>query len=137
MAKKKTKKEVKRLKKKAKKLTAVNLTLEKRIRKLKKRLGTRQQQIAERQDSLGHVAPVVSATGPSATEIGADEEGGGIALSHRAAWKQHSFLRDRYESHLGTGATKERARRLANDDMKAEYGTDIGFSEEELNAILS
>ena len=136
MAKKKTKKEVKRLKKKAKKLTAVNLTLEKRIRKLKKKLGAQKQQTVELQDSLSRAAPIMSATIPSASEIGADE-GGHIAPGHRAAWKQHSYLRDRYESHLGAGATKERARQLANDDLQAEYGTGIGFSEEELNAILS
>lgn len=136
MAKKKTKNEVKRLKKKAKKLTAVNLTLEKRIRKLKKKLGARKQQAVELQDSLSLLAPTTSATSPFASEIGADA-GGRFAPSHRAAWKQHSYLRDRYESHLGAGATKERARQLANDDLKAEYGTGIGFSEEELTAILS
>lgn len=136
MAKKKIKKEVKRLKKKAKKLTAVNLTLEKRIRKLKKKLRTRKLQIFEHQASLNHVAPTMSATSPSATEIGADEVGS-IAPGHRAAWKQHRYLRDRYESHLSKGATKERARELANEDLKAEYGTGIGFSKDELTAILS
>lgn len=136
MAKKKTKKEVKRLKKKAKQLTVVNLTLEKRIRKLKKKLGARKQQTVELRDSLRHATPIMSAMSPSAAEIGADA-GGRDAPSQRAAWKQHSYLRDRYESHLGTGVTKERARQLANDDLKARYGTGTGFSEEELTAILS
>ena len=136
MAKKKTKKELKRLKKKAKKLTAVNLTLEKRIRKLQKKLRARKQQAVELQASVSHLAPIMSATSLSAAELGADE-GARIAPGRRAAWKQHSYLRDRYESHLGMGATKERARQLANDDLKAAYGTGIGFSEEELTAILS
>ncbi len=78
----------------------------------------------------------MSATSPSVAEIGADD-GGGIATSHRAAWKQHSYLRDRYESHLGTGVSKERARLLANDDLKTEYGSASGYSKEELTAILS
>ena len=136
MANKKTKKELKRLKKRAKKLTAVNSALEKEIRKLKKKLGSRKQQVIESPAALNRAAPIRSATSPSAAEIGADE-GGGIASSHRAAWKQHSYLRDRYESHLDTGVTKERARQLANDDLKTEYGTASGYSEEELTAILS
>lgn len=136
VAKKNTKKEVKRLKKKARKLTAVNLTLEKEIRKLKKKLGSREQQAVESQASLNRAAPIMSATSPSVAEIGADD-GGGIATSHRAAWKQHSYLRDRYESHLGTGVSKERARLLANDDLKTEYGSASGYSKEELTAILS
>ena len=132
MAKKQANKEVKRLKKKVKKLAAVNLALEKRIRKLERKPGTRKQQAAEAQMPWSREAPIKASAG----EIGADN-GGGVAASQRAAWKRHSYLRGRYESHLGSGATKERARQLANDDLKAEYGEAIGFTEDELSAILS
>ena len=136
MAKNKAEKEVRRFKKKAKKLTADNLTLEKRIRKLKKKLGAQKQQIVDLQGELSEAASITKATGSSTSEIGA-HDGGGIASSHRAAWKQHRYLRDRYELHLGTGATKETARQLANDDLKKEYGAGSGYSEKELSAILS
>jgi hypothetical protein len=131
LAKKKTGKEVKRLKKKAKKLTAANLMLQKRIQKLKKKLGARKHQdVVDLQAGYGEAAIAIAA------EIGA-YDGGGIASSHRASWKQHKYLRDRYELHLGAGATKECARQFANDDLKKEFGTDKGFSEEQLSAILS
>lgn len=136
MAKKKDKKEVKRLKKQVKKLTAVNLTLEKRIRKFNRKLESRNQPAVEARASLSQAATIMDAAIPPAAAIGADE-GGSIASRQRAAWKRHSYLRDRYESHLGTGATKQRARQLANDDLKTEYGSDSGYSEEELSAILS
>jgi len=138
VAKKKTKdrNKLKRLKKRARKLTAVKRKLEKRVRKLARKLGASEQRAAELGAALNRSAPIVGTTSVTAAEIGADE-GGGVAATHRAAWKQHSYLRDRYEIHLGTGATKDRARQLANDDLKTEYGATSGFSEEELTAILS
>lgn len=137
MAKKKTKKsEVKRLEKTAKKLTAANLALEKQVRKLNKKLVAREQEILNLQTAASQAAPIKQTTSPASADIGADD-GLGIASSHRAAWKQHTYLRDRYELHLENGASKESARQLANDDLKKEYGPDSGFSEEELGAILS
>ncbi len=136
MAKKKADKEIKRLKKKAKEARAANLALEKRIRKLTRKLDTRNKQIADLQNSLGRTLPATGATKTPTAEIGV-RDGSDIASSHRSAWKQHSYLRDRYEFHLGAGASKERARRLANEDLKTEYGKDHGYTEEELSAILS
>ena len=136
MAKKKDKKEVKRLRKQVKKLTAANLTLEKRIRKLDKKRGSRSPPAIAAEASSSQAAPIIDAKIPPAAEIGADG-GGSVASSQRAAWKRHSYLRDRYESHLANGATKQRARQLANDDLKTEYGSDSGYTEEELSAILS
>jgi hypothetical protein len=126
---------VKRLKKRAKKLKATNLRLKKRIRKLKKRLGDRKPQVVEPQGGLSPAAPITDASNPDA-EV-ATQDPGGIASSQRAAWKQHKYLRDRYELHLSNGVTKDRARELANDDLKSEYGESSGYSQEELSAILS
>jgi hypothetical protein len=85
---------------------------------------------------LGKTPPRTQEPNSAAAEL--DEgHGSSIASRQRFAWKQHSYLRDRYEFHLGAGATKKLARRLANEDLEREYGTDRGFTEEELNAILS
>ena len=141
VAKKKTQKKIKRLKKTAKALTTANMALEKQVRKLKKKLVIRKQQIADLQESLSQPAPINTAPietekSPPTAEIGADN-GTSVATSQRVAWKQHKYLRDRYEFHLDTGATKESARQLANDDLEKEFGASSGYSEDELSAILS
>lgn len=136
MAKKKGEKAIKLLKKRAKEMKAANLTLEKRIRKLTKQLDAQNRLIADLQDRLGETPPVAEATDSPTTVFG-DHDGSDIASRQRSAWKQHSYLRDRYEAHLVAGATKERARQLANEDLKREYGSGCGYKEEDLSAILS
>jgi len=136
MAKKKTAKEIKRLKKRTKEATAANLVLEKRVRKLKKKLDARKQEIADLQGRLGQTLPMAEVQSASLAEFG-DRDGIGIAARHRSAWKQHRYLRDRYEFHLDAGASKERARRLANEDLKKSHGASCGYTEEELGDILS
>lgn len=136
MAKKKTKKEIKRLKKTVKETTAANLTLEKRVRKLKRRLTARKHKILDLQGRLGQAQPLTEVQRSLSAALG-DDEGTGIASRHRSAWKQHSYLRDRYEFHLDAGATKDHARHLANEDLKQAYGAAGGYTEEELSAILS
>lgn len=136
MAKKKAAKEIKRFKRIAKEATAANLALEKRVRKLNKKLDARKQQIANLEVMLGQAPPITAVENSSTTEFG-DRAGTSVASSHRSAWKQHSYLRDRYEFHLGVGETKEHARHLANEDLKKEYGKDCGYTDEELSAILS
>lgn len=133
---KKTKKEIKRLKKTVTRLVTANLTLEKRIRKLEKRFRDRPRTAVDRPTTSGRDAPITNDPNPSVGGIIADG-GSGIATSQRVAWKQHSYLRDRYELHLGAGTPKEDARQLANEDLKKKYGTDSGFSEDELSAILT
>jgi len=136
VAKKKTKKEIRRVKQRAKEAKAANLMLEKRVLKLKKKLDSRRQQIADLRDRLSKATSAAELKSPSAGEFG-EGDGTGIATSHRSAWKQHRYLRDRYEFHLDAGAAAERARQLANEDLKQAYGTNAGYTEEELGAILS
>ena len=136
MAEKETKKQIKRLKQRAKKATAAILVLEKRIRKLNKKLDARRQQLADLQGRLVRTPSITEVKNPSTTEF-SNRDGTSIAVSHRAAWKQHRYLRDRYEFHLDAGVTAERARYLANEDLKQAYETDRGYTEEELSAILS
>lgn len=136
MAKKKTAKEIKRLKRRTKEATAANLVLEKRVRKLKKKLDARRQEIADLQDRLGQTPPTAGVQSAFLAELGDDDEIS-IAARHRSAWKQHRYLRDRYEFHLDAGATKEQARHLANEDLKKSHGAGCGYTEEELGDILS
>ncbi|MCB1722963.1 MAG: hypothetical protein H6959_06225 [Chromatiaceae bacterium] len=136
MAKKKAAKAVKRARKRAKKLASANLTLEKRVRKLKRKLGARAQEIADLHSRLARATPVAEAASPVSAAFG-DSGGGNVATSQRSAWKRHSYLRDRYEFHIGAGETKDRARLLANEDLKHEHGADSGYTDDELSAILS
>ena len=136
MAKSKSAKEIKRLKKWVKETAAANLALEKRVRKLKQNLHARKQQIADLQRRLDQAPPVTDVSKSPALEFG-DRDGSDISSNHRSAWKPHSFLLDRYEFHLRAGVAKARARHLANEDLKQEYGTGYGYTEEELSAILS
>lgn len=136
MAKKKAEQRIKRLKRKAKEARTARLALEKRVRKLEKKLDAREQRITSLKERLGDKPPATEVRATLVAELG-DRDGTGIVSSHRAAWKQHSFLRDRYEFHLNAGSTKELARHLANEDLKQSYGADRGYTEEELSAILS
>ena len=62
---------------------------------------------------------------------------GGSITDQREAWKRHSYLRDRYEFHLAEGKGRPESRRLANRDLEGEYGASFGFTEEQLDAILT
>lgn len=136
MAEKKVGKKIKRLEQRARMAEAAKLALEKRVRKLKKKLNTRKQKIADLEGMLGRSPPSTEDMNPPTAEFRNPGEKS-IASSHRSAWKQHSYLRDRYEFHLGAGEEKARARRLANEDLQQAYGKDCGFTEEQLSAILS
>lgn len=136
MAKKKATKKIKRLKKKAKEARAARLKLEIQVRKLKKKLAARKQQIADIEGRLDQTPAITPEKRPSTADFG-DRNETGVASGHRAAWKRHRYLRDRYEFHLAGGATKDSARHLANEDLKQAHGADCGYTEEELGAILS
>ncbi|MBT3061109.1 MAG: hypothetical protein AB2728_19720 [Candidatus Thiodiazotropha sp.] len=60
-----------------------------------------------------------------------------IGVAQKQAWKQHGFLRDRYEYHLENGQAKETARAMANRDLRDSFGDEAGYSEQELETILS
>ena len=60
-----------------------------------------------------------------------------VAVAQRKAWKRHGYLRDRYEFHLGNGQDKTNARIFADKDLREAFGDDAGYSEQELEQILS
>lgn len=55
----------------------------------------------------------------------------------RDVLRKATFLRDRYEFHLAQNKTKPVARQEANNDLVAQYGIDSGFTEQELQDVLS
>jgi hypothetical protein len=54
----------------------------------------------------------------------------------RQNWKRFSYLRDRYEFHLKS-QSKAKARVSANQDLIRTYGEESGYSEEQLECILT
>jgi hypothetical protein len=60
-----------------------------------------------------------------------------IGVEQKEAWKKHGFLRDRYEYYLEDGQDKETARLMANQDLSDSFGEEAGYSEQELEVILS
>jgi hypothetical protein len=55
----------------------------------------------------------------------------------KKVWERHQYLRTRYEHHLEAGLNKNRARICADQDLRGRYGEDAGYTEEQLEAILS
>lgn len=60
-----------------------------------------------------------------------------VGVAQREAWRRHGYLRDRYEFHLNTCQDKGSARLLADKDLRDKYGEDAGYTEQELEQILS
>jgi len=61
----------------------------------------------------------------------------GVGVDQRRAWQRHGYLRDRYEFHLTGTRDKTLARSLADQDLRERYGEDAGYTEQELEQILS
>ena len=55
----------------------------------------------------------------------------------KKTWERHQYLRTRYEHHLEAGLNKNRARACADQDLRERYGDDAGYTQEQLEAILS
>jgi hypothetical protein len=60
-----------------------------------------------------------------------------VGVVQRKAWQRHGYLRDRYEFHLGSCRDKSKARVLADQDLREKYGEEAGYTEQELEQILS
>lgn len=60
-----------------------------------------------------------------------------VGVAQRKAWQRHEYLRDRYELHLAKGQDKGSARSLADKDLREKYGEEAGYTEQQLEQILS
>ncbi|MES9970068.1 MAG: hypothetical protein ABW092_08545 [Candidatus Thiodiazotropha sp.] len=73
----------------------------------------------------------------SAAKLLRSQQSARIGVAQKTAWKKHGFLRDRYEHHLELGKAKEAARALADQDLRDAFGDEAGYSQQELEDILS
>ena len=132
--KKKLKKEIKLLRKRVKKAMARKFKAQKELDRMQARIARREQRAAALAASTGVESSFEQMPVPEAVEATEDM---GFATAQRATWKKHTYLRDRYEAYLEEGRVKHNARRLANADLVAKYGEDSGFSEQDLEDILT
>lgn len=126
---------VKRLKKKMEQQSIQLKKAETKITKLQKKLDAKEQKILrlKAQPETGN-----DTDHHSKDEIFQETTGDKKAIiDHKNAWKRHTYLRDRYEQHMVDGHDKDSARLLANKDLTARYGQEVGFTQEQLGDILS
>jgi len=67
----------------------------------------------------------------------AESSNAGTISERKKIWERHQYLRSRYEVHLDAGMEKVKARLHADKDLRARYGDDAGYTEEQLDSILS
>jgi predicted RNase H-like nuclease (RuvC/YqgF family) len=123
---------------------AVVQTLTDKIKKLKAELKDRDKLIGnlhkrlKKSDSKGEKSDKKSKKQiGGATKFLRSQRTARIGVAQKQAWKQHGFLRDRYEYHLESGQANEIARVMANQDLMESFGEEVGYSEQELETILS
>ncbi|MEW8029939.1 MAG: hypothetical protein AB2792_01450 [Candidatus Thiodiazotropha sp.] len=121
-------------------------TLTQKIQRLKAELKERDQVIGRLQKRLkkagnksgksGKKEKKPKARGGAAKVLRA-QQSTRIGVMQKEAWKQHGFLRNRYEYYLESGRDKETARTLADQDLRDTFGDEAGYTKLELEDILS
>ncbi len=131
----KLRKIIKKLTRKLEQKTTPPKKSKKEIKRLKRALKERDRIITGLQRQLAEQ------TGPSAESVESvltlETRDKRLVIGQKNAWKRHTFLGERYEKHLNDGRGKEQARAMANQDLMDRYGDDIGFTPEQLLVILS
>ncbi|MCU7803832.1 MAG: hypothetical protein KZQ96_11590 [Candidatus Thiodiazotropha sp. (ex Lucinoma borealis)] len=154
--KKRDKKQKKKLKKKEKLKASGALGQEPSIEDLKQKINKLESELKRRErkinDLRGQIKEVENKKskkgkkgkkekrqnrGEGATKLLLAQQSTRVGIAHRDAWRQHGFLRHRYEYHMESGKEKTTARHLADKDLREKFGEDAGYSEEELEHILS
>lgn len=114
--------------------------LEQRIKKLERKLKQRDSTIEELIHQLNESKARKNKKrkpGKSVSKTLFSQQTTRVAIDQRKAWRRHGYLRDRYEYHLSEGQDKANARILADKDLRGKFGEDAGYSEQELEQILS
>ncbi|MCG7897103.1 MAG: hypothetical protein JAY99_17575 [Candidatus Thiodiazotropha lotti] len=60
-----------------------------------------------------------------------------VGLNQRDAWRRHGYLRSRYEYYLEQNEEKTVARQHAGEDLVEKFGEEAGYTELQLEQILS
>ncbi|MCB1763602.1 MAG: hypothetical protein KDI27_10770 [Gammaproteobacteria bacterium] len=61
----------------------------------------------------------------------------GSISERKKIWERHQYLRSCYEMHLAEGTDKAHARLQADRDLRERYGEEFGYTEEQLDSILT
>jgi len=131
----KLKKEIKQLKRKLDSQSTLSRKLKEEIKQFKLKLKARDKRIADLlKKTAGRKKSHLNST--SAAFVAELEKEKGV-IEHKNAWKRHTYLGECYDGYLDEGYDKERARAMANQDLKGRYGEEFGFNEEQLSDILS
>lgn len=131
----KLKKALKQLKRKLDDQSSVSTKLKEELKGFKRKLKERDKRVAELQRKLA--GKKKSTFKGTAADFVAELENEQGVIDHKNAWKRHTYLGECYDGYLDEGYDKERARVMANEDLKGRYGDEFGFSEEQLDDILS
>ncbi|MEJ1296826.1 MAG: hypothetical protein RPU64_09075 [Candidatus Sedimenticola sp. (ex Thyasira tokunagai)] len=126
------KKELKQFKKKVLKADAKVKKLQQEIAQLDKRLVKRDERIKDLQRrSKGKASE-------KKEEISLENIQKSVSIKpSRDALQKAGFLRNRYEQYLELNKAKTVARREANRDLVESYGPEAGFTDQELEDVLS
>lgn len=131
----KLKKEIKRLKKQTDKALLKQQKAEKKLKRLKDLVRSQEEMQARTKPKKNKAAPVEKTAEHDQQDVSLNSTG--VARSQREAWKRHSFLRDRYEAYLSAGDDRSDARAMANRDLEKQFGREFGYTEAELQDILT
>jgi len=135
--KKKLKKEMKELRQKAKRALSCKEEFQQEIKRLQQEISLRDQQIGDLQRKVKKEDLKTRSGNKTAPRTLRKSQKKSVATDQREAWKKYSYLRDRYEFYLDDDKDKTEARNLANLDLIERYGSEFGYSEQQLTDILS
>jgi len=115
--------------------------LRKEILRLTRELQARDDQLNDLRGGHSEMAPVIETTPVNELDELAqslhESSNAGSISERKKIWERHQYLRTRYEKHLEAGLAKAAARRNADRDLRQRYGDGAGYTEEQLDSILS
>ena len=126
----------------------------KKINKLSKRLKKTQSRVEKLAQQISRLGSQLAQQDDQAQQLQSNQQQG-VDTSHdlpageaidldiypdevsQEVLRKAAFLRDRYEFHLEQDKPKPLAREAANADLVAQYGEESGFTQQELEDVLS
>jgi len=118
------------------KLKTSEKALHKEIHRLMLELKSRDEELSELRAGQ-QAAPVAAVETDLLTQSLHESSDAGTISERKKIWERHQYLRSSYEKHLEAGLAKPAARISADRDLRERYGDEFGYTEEELDSILS
>ncbi|MCG8489699.1 MAG: hypothetical protein MI756_19680 [Chromatiales bacterium] len=117
------------LKSRIKMLEAIVEKRERTIAKLKNKLNESENRKAKK--------PAKQKSPGGAAKLLRSQRSTRVGLNQRDAWRRHGYLRSRYEHYLEQNEEKTMARQHAGQDLVEKFGEEAGYTELQLEQILS